>query len=260
MWLPSPLAIVTTSLLLVAFSSGSDGTPEASTVQYKATLGTGPQCFDEINAAREAAGLAEFIAATSTDQKLPEPGQEALADGKWKDLCEYLIPMQVETLADQAPTNPFSGGTYAFKKLTDEQHSCKETVDYWKAAFKNFTGLPPSKNDAGELYNSQDNVSFVALYNPSANASADCRVVTCTQTTGVASKSASTSADTGSATTKSGFALLCKTVPTVFANDTTAPFTQEQWDKIVSSLTGSTSIAAPSLVVFGIVAFGITAL
>lgn len=39
MWLPSPLAIVTTSLLLVAFSSGSDGTPEASTVQYKATLG-----------------------------------------------------------------------------------------------------------------------------------------------------------------------------------------------------------------------------
>ncbi|CDJ62573.1 SAG family member [Eimeria necatrix] len=260
MWLASQLAGLTTSLLLFSLSCGSDGTPEATTVEYKAALGTSPQCLEEVNDAREAAGLAKFTAAESAEQKLPDPGEEALPDGEWKNLCTYLIPTQVETLADQSPTNPFNGGTYAFKKLTDEQHSCKETVDYWKAAFKNFTGLPPSKKDAGDLYNSQDNVSFIALYNPSASATADCRVVTCSQTTGVASLSASESPDAGSATAKSSSALLCKTVPTAFANETTAPFTQEQWDKIASSLTGSTSIASPSLVIFGIVAFGITAL
>ncbi|CDJ68013.1 SAG family member, partial [Eimeria necatrix] len=68
----------------------------------------------------------------------------------------------------------------------------------------------------------------------------------------------STYADDG--TTKNGYALICKTMPAVFGSNGSALFTQEQWDRIISSLTGSASIAAPSFVALAIVTFGIAIL
>ncbi|CDJ62585.1 SAG family member [Eimeria necatrix] len=247
-------------LMLSATTLGNSQETE-ETVTYTASLGKSVVCFSEVNAAREAAGLDDFKQA-SGDAELSGPAaEEGELDEKWKKLCEHLIP-QSEAAAKTSSANPLEAGTYAFKSLTAEQPNCKEAVDYWKAAYKNFTGLPPSKNDAGTLYDNQDNISFVALYNPSSNATADCRVATCTQTntstTGPGPAIAET--DGGSDTTKKGYALLCKTKPTAFASDTSAPFTQEQWDKIMSSLTGSGSIAAPSLIALAIVTFGIMTL
>ncbi|CDJ62587.1 SAG family member [Eimeria necatrix] len=247
------------SLLMLSSTTLGNSQETEETVTYTASLGESVECLAEANAAREAAGLANFKDAEEQD-KLSNPEPPELADGsQWKKLCEHLIP-QTETGAQSRSTNPFEAGTYAFKSLTAAKPDCKETVDYWKAAYKNFTGLPPSKNDAETLYDDQDNVSFVALYNPSSNATADCRVVTCTQTNTSTAGPVGATTDEGSETAKRGYALLCKTMPAAFASDTSAPFTQEQWDKIISSLTGSASIEAPSLIALAIVTFGITTL
>ncbi|CDJ67912.1 SAG family member, partial [Eimeria necatrix] len=243
--------IFLSAALLLLFDNTSAGAGQ-NTVTYTAKLGDTVQCLSEVNAAREAAGLANFIQATVDEKKISDPGENELTENKWRDLCEHLIPMPSETFSVQAVADPFKDGTYAFKSLTAEQPNCAETVDYWKAAYKNFTGLPPPKGEAGTLYDNQDNVSFVALYNPSSNATADCRVVTCTQTTSSADPSSRVSSDGNDGNTKLGYAMLCKTTPTAFENDSTAPFTQEQWDKIKSSLTGHASIAAPSLAALAI--------
>ncbi|CDJ62347.1 SAG family member [Eimeria necatrix] len=244
-------------LMLGATTLGSSQETE-ETVTYTASLGSGVECLSEINAAREAAGLDHFMQA-SGDTELSDPAAEEEELGEqWKKLCEYLIP-QTGTAAQTRTANPFEKGTYAFKSLTAGQPNCKESVDSWKAAYKSFTGLPPSKKEAGTLYDNQDNVSFVALYNPSTNATADCRVVTCTQTntTTTRPEALMATAEGGTDTAKNGYALLCKTMPTAFPSETSAPFTQEQWDKIMSSLTGSGSITAPSLAALAIVTFGI---
>nr|ABR53732.1 surface antigen 10 [Eimeria tenella] len=253
--------ILRISFLMLSATTLGNSQETEETVTYTASLGNNVECLSDINAAREAAGLDDFGQASGdAELSIPAPEEGELSE-KWKKLCEYLIP-QAETAAKTSSANPFEKGTYAFKSLTAEQPNCKETVDYWKAAYKNFTGLPPSRKEDGTLYDDQDNVSFVAVYNPSSSATADCRVVTCTQTNTTTTTPGPTrvQADGGSETTKKGYALLCKTMPTAFASDTSAPFTQAQWDKIMSSLTGSGSIAAPSLIALAIVTFGIMTL
>ncbi|CDJ62350.1 SAG family member [Eimeria necatrix] len=232
-----------------------------TTVKYTATLGGSVECLGEVNAAREAAGFANFNKAETDEQKITGPGSTELTEGGWKDLCEYLVPAPPAAYNAQASAEAFKDGTYAFKSLGDAEPNCKETVDYWKAAYKKFSGLPPSKSeDEKKVYNNQDNVSFVALYNPSSNPTADCRVVTCTQTNTTTQDPNTASRDGNAEATEKGYALICKTTPTAFENDTSAPFTQEQWDKIIYSLTGSASLTAPSLIALAIVTFGITTL
>ncbi|CDJ62348.1 SAG family member [Eimeria necatrix] len=259
------LPLLLSTFFWVLSVSTLDSAPgSGQTIKYTATLGKTVECFSEINAAREAAGLPNFTEASDGD-KLNDPAGSDLDDSNdWKKVCTYLIPTQApEAMEAPSAPKPFEDGTYAFKSLDDAEPNCKETVDYWKAAFKNFTGLPPSKTEGETLYNNQDNVSFVALYNPSSSATADCRVVTCTQTTTSTAGDGdgggfSTYAEDG--TTKKGYALICKTMPAVFGSNGSALFTQEQWDRIISSLTGSASITAPSFVALAIVTFGITIL
>ncbi|CDJ62571.1 SAG family member [Eimeria necatrix] len=257
--LPRITALVSTSLLVLSASTpGGSQQSGGTTVNYTASLGNSTQCLNEINAAREAAGLSDFAEAINTN-KLPSPGSDPLTeDSEWLKLCKHLVPTkeasdQVESHAD----SPFKDGTYAFKSLTSEQPDCKSIVDSWKAAFKNFTGLPPSQNQAAGLYDNQDNVSFVALYNPQSTATADCQVATCTKTTSAAP---STLSDSSVPTPEKGYALLCKTMPTAFQNAETAPFTQDQWNMITSSLTGSTTTAGPQLIIFVTVALGMMTL
>ncbi|CDJ62584.1 SAG family member [Eimeria necatrix] len=261
-----PLLLSTLFLVPSASTLGtSSGT--GPTIKYTASLGEGVECFSEVNAAREAAGLPNFATASGGNALTAPEGTELQEDSEWKKVCTHLIPTQAtEAMAGSSTANPFQDGTYAFKSLTAAKPDCKETVDYWKAAYKNFTGLPPSKTEGETLYKDQDNVSFVALYNPSSDATADCRVVTCTQTITSATDDADDAEDpvgssyAGGDNTKNGYALICKTMPGAFGTGSSAPFTQEQWDRIVSSLTGSASIAAPSFVALAIVAFGIMTL
>ncbi|CDJ40600.1 SAG family member [Eimeria tenella] len=257
--LPRITALLSTLLLVLSASTpGGSQQSGGTTVKYTASLGNSTQCLDEINAAREAAGLSKFAEAI-TNNKLPDPGSAQLTeDSEWLKLCKHLVPTkEASDQVDSHANSPFKDGTYAFKSLTDEKPDCKSIVGSWKAAFKNFTGLPPSQNQAAGLYNNQDNVSFVALYNPQSTATADCQVATCTKTTSSAPSSLS---DTSAATPEKGYALLCKTMPTAFQNAETAPFTQDQWNMITSSLTGSTTTAVPQLIILVIVALGMMTL
>ncbi|CDJ64351.1 SAG family member [Eimeria necatrix] len=237
-------------LLLLSAASVSTGEPaDQQTINYAVKLGENAQCLDEVNAAREAAGLSKFTGATDAEKKLPTPNSELEDD--WKKLCEYLIPTTEDNGEAKVTGSPFKSGTYAVQVLTSETPQCSETVDSWKKAYKNFSGLPPSKSQDPELYKKQDNISFVALYNPSTEGTADCRVATCTKTV-----SAGVGVLNGGETsqpTERGQALICMTTPDVFQDASSAPFTQEQWDKIITSLTGSASAAVPRLTAFAIV-------
>ncbi|CDJ40595.1 SAG family member [Eimeria tenella] len=260
MMLPRIGALLSTSLLVLSAPiAGGSQQSETTTVTYTASVGDSAQCLDEVNAVREVAGLSNFTQA-SDPNKLQTPGTEGLQENtEWRKLCEHLIATQkAKAPSSSEAENPFKDGTYAFKSLTDAQPKCKDTVDFWKAAFKNFTGLPPSKKQANGLYDKQDNVSFVALYNPSSSATADCRVVTCTKKT--STKENELAAAEGNATSEYGYALICKTMPDALADENSAPFTQKQWDGIVSSLTGSASVAVPKLVGIFILAVGMVAL
>ncbi|CDJ62233.1 SAG family member [Eimeria necatrix] len=254
----SPL-VSTLLLVLIALKPGSAEQATPPTVKYTAKLEDGVQCLDEINTAREAAGLSSFTQATQSDQLSNPPNSDLEQNSEWMKICQHLIPTQDAKIQVASEVDsPFKDGTYAFKSLTAAKPSCNETVEYWKAALKNFTGLPPSKKQANGLYDKQDNVSFVALYNPSSSATADCRVVTCTKKT--SSDSDLLSQSKAEETPEYGYALICKTMPDALADENSAPFTQQQWDGIVSSLTGSASAAVPKLVGIFILALGMLAL
>ncbi|CDJ40607.1 SAG family member [Eimeria tenella] len=248
--------LLSASLLVLSASRWGSSQETPPTIKYTASRGGSVKCLSEINAVREAAGLPNFGEA-SGDGQLSDPGTSELGkDTEWRKLCEYLIPTQTEPVEAASAAKPFEQGTYAFKSLTTAEPNCKETVDYWKSAFKNFSGLPPSKSQAGQLYNSQENVSFVALYNPASDATADCRVITCTKTT-TPGESVVSSDPQGSK--ENGYAIICKTIPTPFTSNDSAPFTQDQWDGIASSLTGSAAIAFPGFGVFLVTLLSMTA-
>ncbi|CDJ62576.1 SAG family member [Eimeria necatrix] len=251
-----PLYICSILLLVLRASSLKITQAGQQTPKYAATLGKSVKCLSELNSAREAAGLPNFTEATE-DKKLTDPKEDLDQDTEWKKVCTHLIPTeQTDPVAAASAANPFQDGTYAFKSLTAAEPNCKETVDHWKAAFKNFTGLPPSKTQGADLYKNQDNVSFVALYNPSSDATADCQVVTCTKTT----TEGTVLQNDSEQSPEYGYALICKTMPSAFKDDNAVPFTQDQWDKIASSLTGSASTAIPGICAFFIAVFSLIAL
>nr|ABR92920.1 surface antigen 7 [Eimeria tenella] len=235
------LYICSASLLVLSASLLKISQAGQQAPTYTASLGKSNKCLSELNAAREAPGLPNFTEATD-GKKLSDPEQQLQEGSEWMKVCKHLVPTeQKDPVAAAGATNPFQDGTYAFKSLTAAEPNCKETVDHWKAAFENFTGLRPSKTEGANLYKNQDNVSFVALYNPSSDATADCKVVTCTKAT--ASEAALQSDSDQSS--ENGYALICKTMPSAFPDDKSPPFTQDQWNKIVSSLTGSASTVIP---------------
>ncbi|CDJ27943.1 SAG family member [Eimeria mitis] len=215
-----------------------------------------PVCLDEINAAREAAGLAHFKVATQEEHKLPKTETD-LEEGEyttWNPVCDALIAENSEELEES--TEGFKSGTYAFMALESETPDCAAAVSHWKDAASNFTTIPPAKNKETELYDKQHNVSFIAMYNPSNDAAADCRVVTCTLP---ATSSPGAANFRNTEKEKKGYALLCMTTPEAL-KDNEAPFTEEQWNKIKASLTGSAAAVAPSLLAVAIAALGLVTL
>ncbi|CDJ36140.1 SAG family member [Eimeria mitis] len=216
-------------------------------------------CLAEINVARAAAKLAEFVAATAGTEKWPKTNAEQSDEqsSPWYPVCEALIAKEEPIVtAEEAGSDTFPSGTYAFMALDTAEADCAAAVSHWKDAASNFTAIPPSKTKGKELYEKQHNVSFIAMYNPSENASVDCRVVTCTQTT---TNAPAVPSSRNGGDEKKGYALLCMTTPDAF-EDSKVPFSEEQWNKIKASLTGSATAVAPSLLVFAIAALGLAAL
>ncbi|CDJ33880.1 SAG family member [Eimeria mitis] len=225
---------------------------------YTVNLGETAVCLAEINDAREAAGLAHFVAASNGEFAWPATSREDSGETSdaWDPVCSALI---AKDSGDEAKTgtgtSEFKSGTYAFMALSTDQVDCAAAVDHWQDALNNFTSLPPSKAEGDSLYDKPENVSFVAMYNPSGSAAADCRVVTCTQTPSKSELSNLRSSNEA----KTGYALLCLTTPDLMKDESSAPFSEDQWSKIKASLTGSASVAAPSLIAFVIAALGLAA-
>ncbi|CDJ30053.1 SAG family member [Eimeria mitis] len=234
-------------------------TSSESSSAYTVKLGETAVCLAEINDAREAAGLAHFESVKTVEDMWPTSGlQKDEPDANpWDPVCDALIAKDSEEADPKGTsTTEFKSGTYAFMALSTNQADCAAAVDHWKAAVSNFASLPPSKTEGEELYGKPENVSFVAMYNPSDSAAADCRVVTCTQTPAPEGKSLKLRSSTEA---KNGYALLCMTTPDLMTADSPAPFSEDQWSKIKASLTGSASVAAPSLIAFAIAALGLAA-
>ncbi|CDJ28020.1 SAG family member [Eimeria mitis] len=143
--------------------------------------------------------------------------------------------------------------------LESEKPDCAAAVSHWKDAVSNFTTIPPAKNDEAKLYDKQQNISFVAMYNPQENAAADCRVVTCTRSAAPQSPGEGGVGGLSTGEGKTGYALLCMTTPEALTAEA-APFNEEQWKKIKASITGSASAVAPSLLAVAIAAVGLVAL
>ncbi|CDJ33736.1 SAG family member [Eimeria mitis] len=225
-------------------------------------------CLGEINDAREAAGLAHFGAASDGEFAWPTTNADdnEQTSEAWDPVCDALIAKDSgEEAKKGAGTSEFKTGTYAFMALSTDQVDCAAAVDHWQDALNNFTSLPPSKADGKDLYDKPENVSFVAMYNPSGSAAADCRVVTCT------ARQSELSNLRSSNEAKTGYALLCLTTPDpallpsrkFSANSCSVTIAHsagdDQWSKIKASLTGSASVAAPSLIAFAIAALGLAA-
>ncbi|CDJ45681.1 SAG family member [Eimeria brunetti] len=257
------LSLSCASALLVAQANtqGAKGLSTRSgseqTVTYSVSLGSPAACLTEINEAREAAGLPNLVEASAAEQKLPENNE---AEAKpWDKVCKSLIAEEDGSPVEKAAgtVDTFQSGTYAFMAMSSKEADCAAAVDHWKAAFRNFTSIPPAKTGETTIYDKQQNISFVAMYNPIKDAAADCRVVTCTRKTSAPGHNSNLRSD---GQQKEGYALLCMTTPETLKDDGDAPFTEDQWNKIKTSLTDSASAVAPSLVAFAAVALGLAAL
>ncbi|CDJ27295.1 SAG family member [Eimeria mitis] len=223
------LTVVSSSLLFLAKAQGE---PQDTTPTYSVALSRFPRdegkCLDEVNAARVAAGLSELSKAENPTHRLPKEGspEEEESEWAWKPVCEALIPTKTKSKSTRnSDITEFQSGTYAYLPIDDPNSvDCKAVVDKWKEAYTNFDGLPPANKKDEPLYDSQENVSFVALYNPTEKATADCRVVTCTKKTPAAASFKA--ARTDGSTTETGSALICMTVPDVLLEEEgKAPFT-----------------------------------
>ncbi|CDJ36559.1 SAG family member [Eimeria mitis] len=264
--------VVSAFLLFFYKVDGSDaGDPEepevTKTITYAVKLGEDGTCLSEINAARKKAGFNDFVIpqAGTKDKRLPDkekPDADKYNEWVWKPVCAALIKEEAgEGRADEV-SNTFGSGTYAYHAVDDAgAPNCTAVVDHWKKAYSNFSGMPPSRKDGDTVYSNQDNVSLVAMYNPSDDATADCRIVTCTKTTKTSTTTPERQADQEVETeTKEGSALICMTTPDVLpAKNGTAPFTEEQWGRIVNAIENSASALLPGLLSLAAVALGLVA-
>ncbi|CDI79672.1 SAG family member [Eimeria acervulina] len=229
--------------------------PGASAAEptYNVSLGSEGECLDEIDSAREAAGLAKFVQPTQEEATKRLPLETT--SNAWDPLCKDLLNATGSKIATKEVIQDFEDGVYAFEVLASANVDCSATVDQWKSAYKNFTGLPPANDSNATVYQNKLNVSFVALYNPSPGATADCRLVTCTEV-----PAAQEHDGAPSDSNRQAFIFVCMTTPDVLANNQKAPFTQEQWNKISAAITGAAAVAFPSIIVVAMTVLSIAIL
>ncbi|CDJ34261.1 SAG family member [Eimeria mitis] len=107
--------------------------PQGSSPTYTVELGNDHVCLDEINAAREAAGLEHFKTESGADLALPpvtvEDGSEH--NTAWDPVCEALTAEESADVTKSATENGFKTGTYAYMALESDQ---------WKKIKASITG------------------------------------------------------------------------------------------------------------------------
>lgn len=155
------------------------------------------------------------------------PGKKKLSRADWCRLEPHAyrcipgdttrdVSFQSPSSRDTSLKGGFLPGTFAFAALTGDTPDCSATIQQWKEAFKNFSGVPPTYPNP--LYDKRENISFIALYNPGTSTSppaAYCRVVTCkAKPAGVPEAS-----EPPTSPKKTGSAIVCGTTPDLLAEE-----------------------------------------
>ncbi|KAL8449686.1 hypothetical protein Emed_002941 [Eimeria media] len=175
------LKLICLAGLSLACSVGADGVDQDDSSSIIAT-GSRVKCLDALNHYRLAAGFSAFTESdTLSKQKTEgspvsrEDSNEALDPSFLNYACESLQSESAAPFTDKA--------TFAVHSQSGADADCSAAVEYWKGAIANFDSLPPEYQQDTTPYNSSKNVSFVALFNPKANAAVDCAYVTCQKKT-----------------------------------------------------------------------------
>ncbi|CDJ66133.1 SAG family member [Eimeria necatrix] len=205
--------------LVAVFVFCEHKTASASTTAEAQTL----SCLTEMNEARTAAGLPAF----------GEASDAAVF------FCSFFYSVKETGETPEAKKLEGTFAYYAGKK------DCKAAVQHWKDSFSLFNNEIPPKykglNDP-EVYDSRA-VSFVALYNPKANPIASCAFVTCTTADTYSAGRTSTSHSSPTLRrlqdeNQNATAVICLTNPVALTAEE-APFTEDEWQKIVHSIVGT---------------------
>ncbi|CDJ41995.1 SAG family member [Eimeria tenella] len=223
------------------------GTASAATTGKAETL----DCLTEMNEARAAAGLAGFEKAAKEGQVLPEYSTEErqiVASDLWNEICQNLVGEESkpkETLKLVGTPAHYLG-----------EKNCEAAVEYWNEGFSLFKNeIPPAytASSSRDVYNDKA-VSFVALYSPKESPVASCAFVTCTTPGANATAPPAQPEDPDSGPSRSlqeeskiTTAVMCLINPEAL-DPNEAPFTEDEWKKIVRAL-GSSGISpvTPSL-------------
>ncbi|KAL8454308.1 hypothetical protein Emag_001506 [Eimeria magna] len=155
-------------------------------------------CRPAMNAARSKAGLANFGEPTDANKlpitKIADYGanqagsmrsRESRGSGQagadpTKDTFLESVCQAVMSVNGAPPTQEKqAAGTYMYAPQGSPEEMCGEAVDFWSGAATHFPALPPAYSTNQDLYKDDKNVSFVGLYNPNANPTVDCAIITC---------------------------------------------------------------------------------
>ncbi|KAL8449689.1 hypothetical protein Emed_002944 [Eimeria media] len=148
---------------------------------YDSFSGSRVSCLDELNHYRVAAGFSSF---TESDILTSQAKDEApSAKEATAKLDSKFLEYACNSLQSKSAALSTVQATFAVHSQSGTNADCSAAVEYWKGAIADFDSLPPEYQESTTPYNSSKNVSFVALFNPKANAAVDCAYVTCQKTT-----------------------------------------------------------------------------
>nr|ACA81533.1 NA4 antigen [Eimeria necatrix] len=201
------------------------------------------ECREAMNELRKAAGLPEFGNAVGDAVVLPAYSHEAraapVAETLWKtEICPKVLGgARAKSVTEAVKLT----GNFAYYPVTDGKRECSDALEYWKGGLSQFNDkIPPTfqalNNPA--VYNDRA-VSFVALYNPKPSPVVSCVLLQCPNAGGGGRRLAAGTTD----------AVICLTNPAPLAAGS-PPFDDEQWKKIVDSLSekkGGVSPVGPSV-------------
>nr|AIR91964.1 surface antigen SAG D09 [Eimeria tenella] len=187
-------------------------------------------CKEAMNKLRKAAGLPAFEDAVGDTFVLPAYSHEEsraapVAETLWKtEICPKVLGGGRSRNVTEAVKLT---GNFAYYPVTDGKKECSDAVEYWKGGLSQFNDtIPPTFQALNDpvVYNDRA-ASFVALYNPKTSPVVSCVLLQCPNAGVGGRRLAAGTTD----------AVICLTNPAPL-EARSQPFDDEQWKKIVDSL------------------------
>lgn len=209
-------------------------------------------CTAAINAVRNIVEFTEFKSVSSDQRELIYDESDAGNKAFWDAVCQGMQPV-----SKGGPPVKKPAGTYAYYPQHGVAAECLPAVQHWRRGIIAFgPTIPPIYKGKTAPYDTNQAVSFIALFNPQENPTVECVTVECPVATASPEKQASNSGSKnggllGSSTKLN--ALVCLTKPVALKAEE-RPYTEEEWTKLTSVYRSSTYIAAPAFLTLASVA------